>query len=259
MSELLRFLFPFSYFLQSRLKGKKDILFHFWYEWLICVVLLAFIRDWNWLPAIRQFLLGYIAFISIYELGYFANDIYAVRYEENPRLRIKNFNPSNTTITIWVLFRLAVFASVCHYLQLWDNVAWWVYYAALAIVYYLHNTLKNKQLKVTTFFQLAFFRFFAPVFIFFTTDNWLVVLVPVIVNYVLYRTITYMDSKNLLKMPDRPLLSFKISYYLLFLPVMIFYAIMCNSLMPVIIHVYYLFFWLALQMVAGGKGSMQDE
>jgi hypothetical protein len=259
MSELFRYLLPCTYFWRSRLTGKKDFLFHFWYEWLICVLLLAYNYDWNILLAVKNFFLGYFAFISIYELGYLANDIYAVRNEENPRLRIKNFNPSNSTIGIWVIFRLLVFAAIAYYLGVLGNNTWWFFYAGLAVVYYLHNVITNKQLKLATFFQLAFFRFFAPIFIFLKPELWHLVLLPVLIDYVLYRSLTYMDSKGLLNMPDRPLIKFKINYYFLFSFIILFFAAYQQNYFPVIIHAYYLVFWLGLGAVTKDKNATQND
>ncbi|MDB5263189.1 MAG: hypothetical protein JWQ14_2470, partial [Adhaeribacter sp.] len=113
--DTLKFLLPFSYFFQSRLRAMKDIIFHFYYEWLLAFAILFYFSGYEVYTSAENFLLAYLAFISIYEIGYFGNDVYSVRHETNPRLRIKNFNPNNFQLTLWILFRIGVFLSITQY------------------------------------------------------------------------------------------------------------------------------------------------
>ena len=241
----LKFLLPFSYFFRSRLQAMKDIVFHFYYEWLLAFLLLFYVSGYDIWTSVEQFLLAYFAFIAIYEIGYLGNDVYSVRHETDPRLRVKNFNPSNLQLTIWIVFRIAVFLSITHYLDLLDNYIWWTFYATIVLFFYLHNVLKQKELKTFTFINLAFTRFLAPIFIFLSADNLLLIIPSVLLCYVLYRTLTYMDSKKLLNMPSRTLPAFKVNYYLLIGGVSLLMTVMLNSYIPVLINGYYLLFWLA--------------
>jgi hypothetical protein len=241
----LKFLLPFSYFFRSRLQAVKDIVFHFYYEWLLAFLLLFYFSNYNlWLSA-EQFVLAYFAFIAIYEIGYLGNDVYSVRHETDPRLRVKNFNPSNLQLTLWIVFRIAVFLSISHYLNLLDNYIWWTFYATIVLFFYLHNVLKQKELKTFTFINLAFTRFLAPIFIFLSAEQLWMIVPSVLVCYVLYRTLTYMDSKKLLNMPSRTKPVFKLNYYLLIGGVSLLLTIMVNSCIPILINGYYLLFWLA--------------
>lgn len=241
----LKFLLPFSYFFRSRLQAAKDIVFHFYYEWLLAFLLLFYFSGYNLWASAEQFLLAYFAFIAIYEIGYLGNDVYSVRHETDPRLRIKNFNPSNLQLIVWIVFRIAVFLSISHYLDVLDNYIWWTFYITIVVFFYLHNVLKQKELKTFTFINLAFTRFLAPIFIFLSAEHLLLIVPSVLLCYVLYRTLTYMDSKKLLNMPSRTLPAFKVNYYLLIGGVSVLLTVMLNSYIPVLINGYYLLFWLA--------------
>lgn len=241
---VLRFLLPFTYFYGSRLQAVKDIVFHLYYEWLIGFLLLFYFSGFDLPTSLINFLLAYFAFIAIYEIGYLGNDVYSVRYETDPRLRIKNFNPTNLELTVWVIFRVLVFLAITHHLAQWTSYAWWAFYASIAIFFYLHNNLRQKELKTFTFINLAFTRFLAPIFVFLSAEQLYLIVPSVLLCYVLYRTLTYMDSKKLLNMPSRTKPAFKVNYYLLIGGVSILLTVLLNSLLPVALNAYYLVFWL---------------
>lgn len=239
----IKFLFPFSYFFRSRLRAITDIIFHFYYEWLLAFLLLFYFTGYNWLQSIQNFFLAYLAFISIYEIGYLGNDVYSARHETEPRLRIKNFNPSNTQLALWIIFRIIIFFSISNYLNVLKSYEWWAFYLVIVLFFYLHNKLRQKELKTFTFINLAFTRFLAPVFIFLDSKQLLIIVPSVLLNYVLYRTLTYMDSKKLLHMPSRPLAAFKVNYYLLIGGISLLLTIFFDSKLPLFINLYYLLFW----------------
>ncbi|WP_026462935.1 hypothetical protein [Adhaeribacter aquaticus] len=242
---ILKFLFPFTYFFRSRLQAVTDIVFHLYYEWLLAFVLLFYFSGNEFWLSVHNFLLAYLAFISIYEIGYLGNDVYSVRNETDPRLRIKNFNPTNFQLMVWVLFRVAVFFVITDYLKVWGNYEWWIFYAVIVVFFYLHNVIKQKELKTFTFINLAFTRFLAPVFIFLSNEHLLLIVPSVLLCYVFYRTLTYMDSKGLLNLPTRKEASFKVNYYLLLGGVSALLSVLVDSFIPVFINVYYLIFWIA--------------
>ena len=209
--QILRYILPFSYFAQSRLQKPKDVIFHSYYEWFINILLLILLAQMPVTDALVSFGATYLCFISIYELGYLYNDVESVRFDPNPRRRIANFNPSNTELTIWAVTRLAIFAAITWYWEFYTDVRWWGFYALLVVFYALH--FRNKQLKPFTFMNLAVLRFFAPIFMFIPADKMLALGIAIFLNYVLYRSLTYFDSKGLLNMPDRTKAAFKMNYY----------------------------------------------
>lgn len=238
----LRFLLPFSYFAQSRLKQIRDLLFHAYYEWMLNIILLLYLTDASIIVAFQQFLLCYLSFIAIYELGYLYNDVESVRFDPNPRRRIKDFNPTNIQLLIWSMVRLATFGGVTYYLGFYDQWEWWGWYAVLIVAYALHNTYKNKQLKPFTFMNLAMIRFFAPIFMFLPQEETPILACAILLNYVLYRTLTYLDSKDLVNMPDRTKASFKVQYYLLMSGISLLLFILSSHVLVLYVNLYYLAF-----------------
>lgn len=238
----LRFLFPFSYFAQSRLKQLRDVVFHAYYEWLLNIALLLFLTNATILDAFQQFFLCYLSFIAIYELGYLYNDVESVRFDPNPRRRLPNFNPTNAQLALWGIARLATFGGITYYLGFYNRWQWWGFYAVLIIAYALHNTYKNKQLKPFTFMNLAMVRFFAPIFMFLPQEELPLLACAILLNYVFYRTLTYLDSKDLVNMPDRTKASFKVQYYLLIGGISLLLFILSGNPLVLYINGYYLAF-----------------
>jgi hypothetical protein len=254
----LRFLLPYTYFYGSRVKQLKYNLYYLIIDWAVPFALLTYFTNYDWQSALVHFVLAYLAFISIYEIGYLGNDVYSVRKEDKPRRRVKDFDPSDAVVLLWIAVRLAAFGLISWYLQVLTNPLWLAFYLVLAIFFYLHNALKDKELKVMTFVNLAFIRYFAPIFIFLTPAQLMLLAAPIFLNYVFYRTLMYMDSKDLLHMPSRRAPAYKVTYYGLALGVSVILSLMGQSWVPVAITAYYLLFWTAVK-IAGFQPPQADN
>lgn len=253
----LRFLLPYTYFYGSRVKQLKYNVYYLIIDWAVPFGLLTYFSGFNWRQSLPQFVLAYLAFISLYEIGYLGNDVYSVRHEASPRRRVKDFDPSNALIGLWVGARLGAFLGISWYLGVLTQPLWLVFYAVLVVFFYLHNVLHDKELKVMTFVTLAFSRYLAPIFIFLLPGQLMLIVAPVFLNYVFYRTLMYMDSKGLLNMPNRRSPTYKVYYYLLALGVGSVLSLMGQSWVPVAITGYYLAFWTAVR--AAGIEAPQAE
>ncbi len=254
----LRFLLPYSYFYASRVQKIKYFIYWLVTDWAVPAAVFVYFTGFDQLlPTAGRFLLGYLAFISIYEIGYFGNDVYATRNEENPRLRVPNFRPSVPQIGLLIAVRLLVFLAITWYLGVLGSLTWWGFYAVLGLFFYLHNVLKDKQLKIMTFITLALARYLAPIFIFLTPEQLAVVVGPVLLNYVFYRTLMYMDSKGLTNMPTRTAPSAKVNYYLLAFGPSTLLALMTHSWLPLAVTAYYLLLWSAVK--ASGQQPPQTD
>lgn len=254
----LRFLLPYTYFYGSRVKQLKYNLYYLIIDWAVPFALLVYFSNYDWQGALVHFVLAYLAFISLYEIGYLGNDVYSVRKEDKPRRRVKDFDPSDAVVLLWIAVRLAAFGMISWYLHVLTNPLWLAFYVVLAISFYLHNALKDKELKVMTFVNLAFIRYFAPVFIFLTSGQLMLLAAPVFLNYVFYRTLMYMDSKDLLHMPSRRAPAYKVNYYLLALGISSLLSLMGQSWVPVAVTAYYLLFWTAVK-IAGFQPPQADN
>ncbi len=227
---------PFFYFQTTRLQTLKDVGFHFMYEWLP-----AYLLVWQELSdgllALRTVLVGYVAFIALYELGYLANDYLALK-TEGERRRTRPF--SAFELALFMIVRFATFAWATYLLNLVDNPVWYAWYAILAAVFSLHNTLSLKSLKCLTFVGLAFLRFFSPLFFAIGKPMLLALSLPIFANYVLFRLISYMDSKQLLTHFDRHTPAYRLGYYLALGGVSLPLCLISGTWVPAWVNGYYL-------------------
>lgn len=243
---MLKYLFPCAYFYFSRVKSLLGLIFLFSWELIPNLLILIFLSGLSVIEALKNFGLSYLLFISFYELGYIMNDLYSFKKEKDGRKRLGNFEPNNVQIYILVAIRIFVFTGITVIGKFYNRPLFFIFYAVLGVVFFAHNTLKNKDLKTMTFVNLAALRFYAPSFLFLTSEVVAVTLFPVLVLYVFYRTLSYMDSKDLLRMASKETDSFKWGFYVSLMGLSVFVSAFQGSYVPIIANVYYLFWVLGL-------------
>jgi hypothetical protein len=206
------YLLPFSYFFVTRL-SKGSLAFHLIFEWLAAVVLVLAVGAGTPGQALKIAALSYLAFISLYEIGYLVNDQFAARKEPDGRHR----GPRDAAvgwIVAWFMTRLAVFLLSAAWLDKMLDPAWWSFFAALGLVFALHNSLTDRELKAISFSWLAWFRFLAPVIFAILPEQRLGVALGAAIIYSGFRLYGYLDSKGLLAMPGRQRPAFRLAFFL---------------------------------------------
>lgn len=208
----LGYLLPFSYFWATRLRG-GSISFHLLFEWLAAVVVVVALNPGRPLDALCIALLSYVAFISLYEIGYFANDLFAAKSETGGRLR----GPQGTPlpwILAWVVARIAVFLLLTFSLQKTGDAMWWAFFGGLAFVFAMHNHLRDRELKAGSFIWLSWYRFMAPI-VFAVPPNYILgIAFACAMTYSAFRQFGYLDSKGLLVMPGRKRPVFRWAFFM---------------------------------------------
>jgi len=223
---------PFVYFLKTRLNNLKARVFQVFFEWAPAILLVFYYTfSFSFIP---YWLAYYLAFISIYEIGYLVNDQIA-NHREGERKRVKLFAPFEVFFFIGI--RIVTFVLIS-YVTRPDGNQWWLWYSLLLVVFLFHNVLRENTLKTITFSYLAFARFFSPIVLLVGVMN-INLLVPIFIHYVLFRLITYMDSKNLIDF-NRQTNFFRMTFHLLGGVFSICLTIITNSYLPLWISAYYI-------------------
>ncbi|HNP06120.1 MAG TPA: hypothetical protein PKN99_00770, partial [Cyclobacteriaceae bacterium] len=225
---------PFAYFQQTRLNNLKALAFHATYEWIPVIVFTVFQASPQ--RTVVDLLFYYLAFISVYEIGYLFNDQRAVF--DGGRIRIGKL--SNCVVVIFVLIRVMIFVGITYLLVMYTSPLWWAWYGLLVIQFTLHNLIRLPSLKLITFSFLAFVRFLSPVIFLLPLEVTHIIILPVFLNYVLFRLFIYIDSKEMLTNFDRKSDTFLKGYYLLIFPFSFLLCILFQSYLPVFINIYYL-------------------
>lgn len=207
------YLLPFTYFFDTRLR-EGSIAFHFIFEWLAAVVLVVLLGDVRPVQALVAMGLSYIAFISLYEIGYLVNDLFASHNETDGRQRGPQ-DANGLWMGSWCVVRLMAFILATNLIGKLSSPEWWTFFVALGVVFALHNGLRDRELKAATFLWLAWFRFMAPV-IFVVQDSQLLGIgLAAAMAYASFRLFGYLDSKGLLQMPGRQRSSFRLFFFLM--------------------------------------------
>lgn len=208
---------PFFYLFYSRIKGGgASIPFILTTEWIPWIIVAGFFSNYNFIDSILYLFSCYLAFISIYEIGYIINDYYSIKFDENSLLKERApIKTTRNTIKFWIFIRIIVFTTLCVFLPFGKYQEWYIFYLLLFIVFSLHNLIKNKELKVISFYWLAFLRFLGPVIFLLKFDflNSLCFVAGTI--SVPYRLLSYLDGKELLAMKERKSLHFRVLYFIM--------------------------------------------
>lgn len=194
------FFFPLSYVTYSRLKSFKE-----WVSWVYLFPLFCFLSYAYYIdvactltPWLRQFLLLFFAVLSTYEIGYLYNDLWAVKVENSPTLRVQDpwfvtnfYNLVGARIAfIVVMLVVAYFYSgqLCIAISLFEFV---FLLNCLGIAFYFHNVVRGPA-NIFTFCLLSFLKYFAVLFV--ISDK--LFFVVVFLSFTLIRTLEYGSVKR---------------------------------------------------------------
>ncbi len=238
---------PFFYFQNTRLNNTKAFVFHAAYEWLPAIVIaIYYLQE---LETLLDIWLYYLSFISIYEIGYVVNDQIA---HVEPGARQRTTRLSIVQLVVFIGIRLLVFLIITGIQLQTYSEFWWGWYFLLVLQFTLHNTLKVTSLKTITFSYLAFARFFSPIVMLLPFAVISPLLLPVVLNYVIFRLFTYMDSKDMLVNFDRKSNSYYIGYYLLLFSFSTLLSYLFNTWVPLVFNLYYLLMAMGFTLIPAG-------
>lgn len=206
------YLLPFSYFYRTRLKN-GSIAFHVAFEWLAAIFLITILAPDALLKAFTIAFASYLAFISLYEIGYIYNDVFASPHETSGRKRAP-LGATKVWIALWVTSRVTCFGVATVVSGHASAPQWWSFFGALAVVFALHNSFRNSEHKTVTFLWLAWFRFMAPLTFVVPDDEYLGIGLSAALGYCSFRFLAYLDSKSLLAMNGRQESAFRLIFFI---------------------------------------------
>jgi hypothetical protein len=232
-------LIPFGYALRSRHRTARDFAYLIASSWIPAAWLLWRTGPLSPLQAVGAFALGYLAFVSVYELGYLANDAWDARKSTSGRDRL-GFTPGPIFITSFAAIRLLTWGVIAWTTGWLNQSLWLAGYAALAIVLVEHNLLESRASRLASFLQLAILRFLLPIAAALDPRAWGAALAATILQYAYLRFLAYADSKDLLNMPERRDASFGPTQRLLMSPLIFLIAYALSAPVLVELHCYWL-------------------
>lgn len=195
-------LVPSLYFFATRMNRVLDIIYLVATSYVPAYWILARLSDLTPPEAGISFLLGYLCFISFYEIGYFFNDTWDSLRQQGGRRRIA-FSPGAAYSALFVVVRLATWGGVAYLLGWFANLVWLACYLALAVAMLQHNLILSSAYRAASFYQLAVLRFVCPIAAALPREHFISAVLPALLLYAYPRFMSYLDSKELLTMPER--------------------------------------------------------
>ena len=171
-------------------------------SWLPAIWLLWRLTDLSVAGSALAFAAGYLAFISIYEIGYLINDAWDAPRSTGGRQRL-NFPLTPPFTLAFIAIRLAVWAVVGVLTGWIGNPLWLAGYAALSLAIAQHNMFQSKGLRLASFYELATLRFLLPVLAALPAASLPAAILTALLLYSFPRFLGYLDSKGILNLPER--------------------------------------------------------
>lgn len=231
-------LVPFGYQWITRIATVRDVMYLVAGSWIPGIWLIHRLGDFGLAHSIIAYLLGYLAFVSIYELGYFANDAWDSSRSDDGRSRI-GFRWGAPFLITFVAVRLSAWAIIGYYTGWINSLIWIAGFAALAAAFTEHNLIRSAGLRAASFTQLAILRFMIPVIGAAPSDA-LLTFAAAIIFYFHFRYLSYLDGKGLLRMEIRKRPDFQFVQSLMLVPMVLFLALVSKSTLLFELSIYFL-------------------
>jgi hypothetical protein len=255
-SSRLLSLVPFGYLLLTRVSRSKDLAYLVASSWIPAIWLAFRLGGTGFGGALAGFALGYLAFLCVYEIGYLVNDSWDAARSESGRHRLK-FAVSGPYAITFVLTRLVCWAAIAWATGWWTDPLWLGTYTLLVIALCEHNLLTSPALRLASFVQLAVLRFLAPIAALVPREHIAAALLCAVIFYAYLRALSYLESKDLLTMPERRAPAFGFRQMLLLVPASVALALVLKQSVIAELMAYSLLIygtWAAL-----GRGNAQNK
>lgn len=210
---------PFFYLVTTRLKSLRDVGYLIVTSWLPPIWILLRIEHLDPVHAVTGFLLGYLAFVCVYEMGYLVNDAWDAARHREGRQRTP-FAPTSWSLILFTVIRVAGWLAIAMYTGWLYEPLWLAPQAALIAAMALHNWIATPALRLATFSQLAVLRYCLPVAALLSPAGWVAALIAALLLYLPLRLLAYADSKSLITMPERRWRWFPTAYLAASLPIL---------------------------------------
>ncbi|WP_158860511.1 wbuO protein [Lunatibacter salilacus] len=192
------YVIPFQYLYISRLKRISEVLSLLWIYPMYLIFFLFYLYAIPTNSHILGFVIGFIAWMAIYEIGYLENDSITIHKEKFPNLRIDtdriNFIRSNLkTIVVLrvILFGILVGANWATNLWTISQCGWFIGWVLMGRLFFsLHNSLRSR-INILTYFGLCVTKYFVFPFLLLGMDYGLEPYVVILLTFPLLRTLEH--------------------------------------------------------------------
>lgn len=232
-------LLPFAYHATTRARQARELPYLIATSWLPGLWLLWRLTDLSAAGSVLVFAAGYLAFISIYEIGYLINDAWDAPRSHDGRQRL-NFPLTRSFTVTFVGVRVAVWVVVGVLTGWIGNPIWLAGYAALFLAIAQHNMFQAKSLRLASFYELATLRFVLPILAALPAASLSAAILTALLFYSFPRFLGYLESKDILNLPEHKQPRFGFLLFLSLTPLFIFTSYVLGTAVLAELTAYYL-------------------
>jgi hypothetical protein len=223
----------------TRLTTLRDVAYFTASQVLPTVWIVYRLSDLTLSASLQQFAAGYFAFISIYEIGYLANDAWDAARDPNGRRRLP-FAVDAPFVLLFVGIRAAIWTAIGVGSGWIFDTTWLAGFACLAVVFGLHNFIPSGAIRSATFLQLAVLRIVLPALGAIGSANLVLAVLVSTFLYAYLRFLSYLDGKKLLIIPERRNPLFPLSQIAIFVPMAAFISVATSQSLFLELSIYFL-------------------
>jgi hypothetical protein len=245
-------LVPFLFMAGTRLSTLRDAAYIAGTQWIPGIWILYRLGGTDLALSAGWYALGFLAFVSFYEIGYLANDVWDARRHPGGRKRVP-FVTSRTYIAAFVAIRISLWLAIGLATGWIESTLWLGAYSALTVLIVAHNVVRSSSLRIATFWQLACLRFLVPLLGILPREQLLPAFALCVLFYVHFRYLAYLDAKSLLVMPERKALTFGLGQLFFLAPIVLFLAFALDSPIFMEFLVYFALLYAGYAAIAGRK------
>lgn len=143
---------PPYYTFKSRILTKSERI-----SWFIIFPAFLFLVQYQYTHSFGKFIFSFIAIMCIYEVGYLFNDFVTTKKEINPTLRSGGYeSPFYKDFKVHIFMRVVLGLAISLYYAVYLNEIYLaMFQSIILILYYFHNTIRNRFNVVTYFFLVS--------------------------------------------------------------------------------------------------------
>lgn len=198
---MYKYCIPGYYLFHSRLKRKSEIISLLYVYPLFLFLIIFFWGTFEFMRFGLVFIVYFITWLSFYEIGYLENDVFTIKKEKNPTLRISEkeiFLVENRYKQI-ISFRIIIGLCSASILYLFTYLDWFnltiigLFFCVLftRITFWLHNILRS-QWNILTYFCLSSGKYLSiPILFYFNLSNFNYLVLLILLLFPIPRTLEH--------------------------------------------------------------------
>lgn len=193
----LKFFIPLNYSFLTRI-NKIETKISYIYNYVLPVFILFFyISNFSIRNNLIIFIFSFLALNIVYEIGYIYNDVYTVKYEKNPTVRLNNeedivlnkIYPLMISMRILIVIIIFIILNNLN-IRTINIFVFLIFLGLLNMIYSFHNYFRNNKNIITMFFLMLFKYLSVPILVVDSTNNILILFV-FLLTIPLVRTLLY--------------------------------------------------------------------